>query len=282
MTIGELLKEYRLKNGLTQKQFADGIISTSYYSKVEKNEHRITVEDLVTILEHNNIAMWSFFRKLSLKGDLQHEYIIKLENDVLDAYYHSDRKRIQKIREEVKRSTASNKDEYLLTIDGWLEILKKDDEEPNLEVRKALKDKIFNIPDINKDKLNLFCNFMEFYDLESNVMITKNAINKFIDSNDTESQEILLAIMDNLLYLSIKENNFNYVNYIISNAEKLPLKPQFYFYQNIISFYKHLTNYHFNGDKDDIDVCRVIVKNMKLTGMKSYGTELEEFLNNHI
>lgn len=229
MTIGELLKEYRLKNGLTQKQFADGIISTSYYSKVEKNEHRITVEDLVTILEHNNIAMWSFFRKLSLKGDLQHEYIIKLENDVLDAYYHSDKKKIEEIREDVEDSTVPNKDEYLLTIDGWLEILKKDDEEPNLEVRKALKDKIFNIPDINKDKLNLFCNFMEFYDLESNVMITKNAINKFIDSNDTESQEVLLAIMDNLLYLSIKENNFNYVNYIISNAEKLPLKPQFYF-----------------------------------------------------
>ncbi|OYR88167.1 helix-turn-helix domain-containing protein [Lactobacillus taiwanensis] len=282
MTIGELLKEYRLKKGLTQKQFADGIVSTSYYSKVEKNEHRITVEDLVTILEHNDIAMWSFFRKLSLKGDFQHEYIIKLENDVLDAYYHSDKKKVEEIREDVEESTVSNKDEYLLTIDGWLEILKKDDEEPNLEVRNALKDKIFNIPDINKDKLNLFCNFMEFYDLESNVMITKNAINKFIDSNDTESQEVLLAIMDNLLYLSIKENNFNYVNYIISNAEKLPLKPQFYFYQNIISFYKHLTNYHFNDNKDDIDVCRAIIKSMKLTGMKSYGTELEEFLNNHI
>ena len=58
MTIGELLKEYRQKKGLTQKQFADGIVSTSYYSKVEKNEHRITVEDLVKILEHNDIAMW--------------------------------------------------------------------------------------------------------------------------------------------------------------------------------------------------------------------------------
>lgn len=68
---------------------------------------------------------------------------------------------------------------------------------------------------------------MEFYDLESNVMITKNAIDKFIDSNDTESQEVLLAIIDNLLYLSIKENNYNYVDYLISNAEKLPIKPQF-------------------------------------------------------
>ena len=36
MTIGELLKEERIKKGLTQKQFADGIVSVSYYSKVEK------------------------------------------------------------------------------------------------------------------------------------------------------------------------------------------------------------------------------------------------------
>ena len=282
MTIGELLKEYRQKKGLTQKQFADGIVSTSYYSKVEKDEHRITVEDLIAILEHHNIAMWTFFRRLSLKGDFQHEYIAKLENDVLDAYYHSNKKKIEEIRQEVDSSTVPNKEEYLLLIDGWLENLKTKTEEPNLEVRNALKDKVFNIPDVTKEKLNLFCNFMEFYDIESNVMITKNAINKFIDSNDTESQEVLLAIMDNLLYLSIKENNYNYVDYIISNAEKLPVKPQFYFYQSVISFYKHLTNYHFNGNQEDIDACRAIIKNMKLTGMKSYGTELEEFLNDHI
>lgn len=282
MTIGELLKEYRQKKGLTQKQFADGIVSTSYYSKVEKNEHRITVEDLVKILEHNDIAMWTFFRRLSLKGDFQHEYIIKLENDVLDAYYHSNKNRIEEIRQEVEKSTVPNKDEYLLLIDGWLENLKTEDEEPNLEVRKALKDKIFNIPDITKEKLNLFCNFMEFYDLETNVMITRNALNKFMNSNDTEIQEVLLAIMDNLLYLSIKENNYDYVGYLISSAENFPVKPQFYFYQSLLFFYKHLTNYHFNGKQEDLDTCRGIVNGLKLTGMKAYGIELEEFLNKHI
>ena len=168
MTIGELLKEYRQKKGLTQKQFADGIVSTSYYSKVEKDEHRITVEDLIAILEHNNIAMWTFFRRLSLKGDFQHEYIAKLENDVLDAYYHSNKKKIEEIRQEVDSSTVPNKEEYLLLIDGWLENLKTKTEEPNLEVRNALKDKVFNIPDVTKEKLNLFCNFMESPIVKSN------------------------------------------------------------------------------------------------------------------
>ena len=282
MTIGELLKEYRQKKGLTQKQFADGIVSTSYYSKVEKNEHRITAEDLIAVLEHNDIPMWSFLKRLSLKEDFQHEYIKKINNEVLDAYYHSDRKKIKKIRQEIENAAIHNKEEHLLSIDGWLEGLKTKDEEPNWKVRNALKDKVFNIPNINKEKLNLFCNFMEFYDLETNVMITRNALNKFMNSNDTEIQEVLLAIMDNLLYLSIKENNYDYVGYLISSAENFPVKPQFYFYQSLLFFYKHLTNYHFNGKQEDLDTCQGIVNGLKLTGMKAYGIELEEFLNKHM
>lgn len=47
MTVGELLKEYRVKQNKNQKEFSAGIVSQSYYSKVEKNIHRITADDLL-------------------------------------------------------------------------------------------------------------------------------------------------------------------------------------------------------------------------------------------
>ena len=50
--------------------------------------------------------------------------------------------------------------------------------------------------------------------LDKNYILNGKDLIQFIDSNDTESQEVLLAIMDNLLYLSIKENNYNYVYFI--------------------------------------------------------------------
>ena len=240
MTIGELLKEERMEKGLTQKQFADGIVSTSYYSKVEKDEHRITAEDLIAVLEHNNIPLWSFFKELSLKGNFQHEYKINLEAEVMDAYYHSDSKRLEEIIQDLNNSNEPDKKDDLLIVEGWLESLKEDDEEPNIEVREALKDRVFNIPNLNKEKLTLFCNFMDFYDLDSNIAIAKNAINKFIGSNETEIQEVLLAMIANLLCLSIKENNYSYVDYLVTTSEKLPLKPQFFLYKDMIYFYKHL------------------------------------------
>ena len=282
MTIGELLKEERMEKGLTQKQFADGIVSTSYYSKVEKDEHRITAEDLIAVLEHNNIPLWSFFKELSLKGNFQHEYKINLEAEVMDAYYHSDSKRLEEIIQDLNNSNEPDKKDDLLIVEGWLESLKEDDEEPNIEVREALKDRVFNIPNLNKEKLTLFCNFMDFYDLDSNIAIAKNAINKFIGSNETEIQEVLLAIIANLLCLSIKENNYSYVDYLVTTSEKLPLKPQFFLYKDMIYFYKHLSSYHFNHKNEDLDNCHIIIANVKLVGMNEYGTELEKFLNKHI
>ncbi len=282
MTIGELLKEERMEKGLTQKQFADGIVSTSYYSKVEKDEHRITAEDLIAVLEHNNIPLWSFFKELSLKGNFQHEYKINLEAEVMDAYYHSDSKRLEEIIQDLNNSNEPDKKDDLLIVEGWLESLKEDDEEPNIEVREALKDRVFNIPNLNKEKLTLFCNFMDFYDLDSNIAIAKNAINKFIGSNETEIQEVLLAMIANLLCLSIKENNYSYVDYLVTTSEKLPLKPQFFLYKDMIYFYKHLSSYHFNYKNEDLDNCHIIIANVKLVGMNEYGTELEKFLNKHI
>ena len=282
MTIGELLKEERMEKGLTQKQFADGIVSTSYYSKVEKDEHRITAEDLIAVLEHNNIPLWSFFKELSLKGNFQHEYKINLEAEVMDAYYHSDSKRLEEIIQDLNNSNEPDKKDDLLIVEGWLESLKEDDEEPNIEVREALKDRVFNIPNLNKEKLTLFCNFMDFYYLDSNIAIAKNAINKFIGSNETEIQEVLLAMIANLLCLSIKENNYSYVDYLVTTSEKLPLKPQFFLYKDMIYFYKHLSSYHFNHKNEDLDNCHIIIANVKLVGMNEYGTELEKFLNKHI
>lgn len=237
---------------------------------------------MIAILEYNNIPLWSFFKELSLKGSFQHEYKIDLEAEVMDAYYHSDKVLLKKIIQNLEKSGSTDKTDDILIVKGWLESLKYDEEEPDIEVRNALKDRVFNIPDLNKEKLTLFCNFMDFYDLDSNLMIAKNAIIKFISSNETEIQEVLLAILANLLCLSIKENNYNYVDYLVTTSEKLPLKPQFFFYKDMICFYKYLSSYHFNHNKDDLNKCQTIISNVKFAGMSEYGSELDKFLNNHI
>ncbi len=64
MTIGKALKQLRLHAGLTQDQMAAGIISESYYSKVERDIHNIDAKLLIDILRVHGFDVINFFSKI--------------------------------------------------------------------------------------------------------------------------------------------------------------------------------------------------------------------------
>lgn len=130
------------------------------------------------------------------------------------------------------------------------------------------------MPSINLNKLTLFCNFMEFYDLDSNFFITKQAINKFIDTKEVDIQEVLLSIIGNLLYLSIKEGNYNYTDYLLQNSKKISIKPRLFLEKELIAFYQNLIDYHFNKKQVYIENCKDITHSIKLAGMDEYSHAL--------
>lgn len=167
-----------------------------------------------------------------------------------------------------------NKNELSLSISGWIECMKSDGEKPDLQLREDLKNKIFNMPSIDLNKLTLFCNFMEFYDLDSNFFITKQAINKYIDTKEADIQEALLSIISNLLYLSIKEGNYSYTDYLLQNAKKIPIKPRLFLEKELVVFYQNLINYHFSKKQIYIANCKDITQSIKLVGMEEYSNAL--------
>lgn len=67
MKIGELLKEYRLKQGKSQRAFIGTIVTQSYYSKVEKNNTQLTIKNLVDLLHYNEISVQKFLVNLIKK-----------------------------------------------------------------------------------------------------------------------------------------------------------------------------------------------------------------------
>lgn len=60
MKIGETLKAWRISMGLNQTQMAAGIISESYYSKVERGLHNIDADLLIEILKVHDISVQHF------------------------------------------------------------------------------------------------------------------------------------------------------------------------------------------------------------------------------
>lgn len=230
MKIGELLKEYRVSQGKKQKEFTDngGIVSQSFYSKVEKNANRITAEDLVDLLHYNNIPLWEFFSRLSSADDLKHQQMEDLHSMMINAYYDQNDRKLLSIKSLIANSDMSDKDkqEQRLIVDGWIESLKTNPKSYDKGLREKLKEKIFNSPSMDKNTITLYCNFMAFYNLESNIFIATKILNQYKGSDNIDIQIALLAIIGNILAISIEHNQIDSLSFFMQIAESIPTRPE--------------------------------------------------------
>ena len=282
MTIGELLKEYRISQGKNQKEFInDGmIVSQSYYSKVEKNANKITVDNLVDLLHYNNIPIWEFFSRLNQTDEMKRQEIENFENTMLEAFYDNDKDKILQLKPLIVESNLSPKDkeEELLELEALLEAMKTPNEIPNIELRTKIKEKIFDIPNFNKTKVTLFCNNMQFYDFETEKLIGKRIIDQYINTKDIKMQIAMQAIIDTILAFSLKEKKEKSVNYFIESGEKIKTKPELVFYKSAFYFFKNIIDYHLNGNEESY-LQSIKIKDFLISiGMKTYGNAIAKLL----
>ncbi|NRO04811.1 helix-turn-helix domain-containing protein [Lactobacillus helveticus] len=115
MTIGELLRDYRIKKEKKQKEFVGNIISPSYYSKIEKNKHQISASDLIKILHYNNISITEFFSNFN-QADKQNQSLIeKISNLMTEAYYQVNKDKMRNLKKLYRTATylkRSKKNKY--------------------------------------------------------------------------------------------------------------------------------------------------------------------------
>lgn len=277
MSIGQLLREYRIENSKTQKEWAGDIFSTSYYAKIEKDQHRITVQDLIDLLCVNNIKLVDFFGKLQLKDKLRYDQDIEINEAIADAYYHTDKEKLYKLKHMIEESSIKNKDDYLVRIDLWIAKVDNSLDSLSETVKNNLKETIFNSSNFDRPKLALYCNFMQLYDLDSNLLISRRIIKQTLNNDDLKIQEVLLAIVGNIIGMCIENNRYAEVDEFIKVSKQIPTKPALFFYKNGLLLFENMVKYKLNPDSKYLDKCNLAIKNFEILGMPEYAKELENF-----
>ena len=158
----------------------------------------------------------------------------------------------------------------------------KDNQEANEVLRQKIKDKIFNIDVFDKKRLMLYCNFMDFYDLESNRYLSRQIVEKYRQTTDVDIQVALLAIIDNLLTDFAEKREVNGTEYFIEAGKQIPTRPELFFYKNSLLFFENLLAYQAEPSADKMKYCRLAVQNYQLLGMAEYGQEVQKFLDEHM
>lgn len=276
MTIGQLLKQYRIESLKTQKEWAGNVISPSYYSKVEKDQHRITADDLIALLHFNNVKLWDFFSKLSQEDKIQYNEGLNIDQEINEAYYHNDKKKLNNIKSLVEQSGLVDKEERLLYINVYIAILNNGVADLDDNIVQKMKEKVFSIADFDINSLGLYCNFMSFYDLDRNLFISKKALKQFVGASDIKTQKVVLSIVINILVLSVQNKRFEETDFFFNVANQITTKPEIFFYKLVISAFENIIKYHYESKNDYLEKIDSITSSIVLAGMKSYGRELKE------
>lgn len=275
MEIGELLKKYRLNMGLTLSKMSTNIISTSYYSKVEKGQHRISAEDLFQILNVHSIPLETFI------NDLKEENTLSIiQQKILSFYYDRNIEAISGILERLEE--PNNEDEQMtiaLAISCLYNLNDKfiiSDNSINM-----IKEKIFSLANWNYFRLSLYTNFISFYDIDTNHLIIHSILSKDKSKYRKEEQLAIVAILLNFVDELIEKEESTYAIYYLQKAEEIltPL-PELFFYHVLVNFNKNVINYLTSYEYIYIKKCEETIGFFKANGYETYANSLKKYISN--
>lgn len=281
MTIGKLLKQFRIENAKTQKEWASGIVSPSYYSKVEKDKHRISADDLLAILRANKVDLWQFFSRLNQADEMQQSETDALSHLVNQAYYKNDPEMLKEIRQVVENNDFNDKENILLYIDATIAKAQNDLKNFSKEKSAKLKELFFNTIEFDEMKLRLYINVMSIYDLDANIMIGQKIIAKLGTSTNIHHQEELLSMIGNILIDCVEQERYEDTAFFTKAADKIVTSPLLFFYKNMIVILENMINYHFDHQDIYLKNAKWGIKNFSFLGMPEYGSELTKFFNEY-
>ncbi|BDR60925.1 helix-turn-helix domain-containing protein [Lactobacillus xylocopicola] len=250
MTIGELLRKYRLTQAKTKKEWAGTALSPSFYARVERGLNRISAEDLIRLLHANKISVIKFFEQLD-----PHDYRISKEEQALylainKAYYSGAKADLLKLYDKIVHSDLLNNEDHLMLIDIYLAIIDDDYTSINTATLEKLKERIFVVDNFDTETLNLYCKCIVFYSLDDNLVIAKRVLEQVKDNDSISSQKYVLGIVINMLIFCIKEKRYQEAKFFANRAQAFATTPEIYFYKNLLLFFTSLLNYREKSEKN--------------------------------
>lgn len=240
MTIGEQLKILRLATGLTQKQMAAGIVSESYYSKVERNNQAIDRTKLVEILKAHDFYVDTFFIRLSDNSDITEFAKIRYNLEAMADV--PNKKRLDEIAEKIKKENLElPPDVHYMLLDDYAWYYGNRDHVPEVTLPRV-KEFLTKFQNYSLQYLKAFIEMMSLLDLDDSYAILKRELSKYENRglyNVFGSALVGEAATRFLRWCDLQgEINEKYARYPIDFLRRMPQSVQWGQHQIVGAYYE--------------------------------------------
>ncbi|MBR7927554.1 helix-turn-helix domain-containing protein [Aerococcaceae bacterium zg-ZUI334] len=239
MEIGEVLRSYRRSLGLTQQEMAANILTTSYYSKVEKGYHRISAEDLFEILDLHGIKLLSFYEKYQEnKNESQYN---RLMHQLFQAYYKLDSNLLDDVENKLLQSKLSKDEQQRLRflLKAFSAMISQDFDSISEQDKIEMKNKIFDLENWSEYKLSLYANIMVIYDIEANQSMIGSILSEDLEKMSSAKQAKVLSILINFIMICFYNKEYNLARYYIKKIKSVTTRPQINVVHKLMNEFYH-------------------------------------------
>lgn len=195
VTIGQQLKTIRRILNLNQAQMCAGILSESFYSKVERGVSDVSFTKLLALLNIHNISLYDFFETF----DEENLPNVKLKKEIHSAFNNRDISQLRKIKDSLDdtKSVESLKVNLMLA---------------------SLNDHVYKVPEEIQENLKAKC-------LKVNLRQQKDFWNLAISTslyNFSELRSLMDYILENTFTLDLTDDTMliSLMNLIINYMDR--------------------------------------------------------------
>lgn len=267
MTIGEALKQTRKSMKLSQTEMAGDVLSTSYYSKIERGLNDIQTQDLLDLLKQHGLQASIFLERIEnedSENDLAHKNLI-WQKQLEDAYYHQQIERLEDLKIEIgkyKNQSQNIFNLYALVVFS-IASLKKQIDQISENIKRQVRQIVFDSDEWSESTLQIFAMTMMIYAQEDMDFLINSIFRTYrhnVSNLSGRLQEIMSAIAINYLanvYVQRRKIDLNLIYDFISKLPEIPRNA----FAKIVANYYH---YCFDGKNEEADQ---IIEFMKSNGM---------------
>ncbi|WP_236629366.1 MULTISPECIES: helix-turn-helix domain-containing protein [Lactobacillus] len=181
MTIGQALKQVRVQTGLTQTQMAAGIVTTSFYSKVERGVHSIDADVLVKILSANHVDVVDFFQRLNFQSFKENPNF-ELINQISFAQNRKDLKTLDQIVAKIKSGEVKDSFQLEFRLQNAYAWVTHSNQMVTPEMKQKIKAIILN-KDRNRISYHLLSQTVIVFDLDDAYYLVDLAFKAYKKNN---------------------------------------------------------------------------------------------------
>lgn len=226
--IGKKLKSLRQELGLTQTEMTAGVISVSFYSKVERGLNDIGVNDFLDILQEHNVDPKDFFNDFKSKK-ANKEKLVSLVNrfvTVSTEDNESEIKNIIKSFEKIKPQTPFIK--FIILLARLIAETHNETAMKKLtnKQRNTIKNIIFK-ESYNDDeyyRILLIANLIQVYNVDEATFFVKSILRRYHDITkvDKKTEIALSVLLINYVDWCFKKKEFKLCKESLDYIKQLP------------------------------------------------------------